>query len=206
MTIKRTLAGVLTLGLLTAAGTTSTYAFSISDIFGASKKAPTAIEGQKSYNESERGQKNKGSKDRKNKSEKGLGAGMGMMGGMMQQDTKMSTEMQALMEEMRTARENGDSAKITELQTKMKAQRTSDQAKHETDMNTAITGGYETWKKYVTDNKLMPGLTDKITAANFATFVELHTAQQKVRELSEKLGVSDGMPGMGGLMMHDRTK
>lgn len=206
--IKKASASVLTLALITTVATPHAAAWSFSDIFGSKK---SNIEQAKETEEAgvgvrkgmmrvdrDGGRRNDdrdfdGMMGGKNMLEKGAA---GMMGGKIMGAAAPSAELQKLMDELKTAREAGDKTKVTELREKIKAQRTADMKARSDALDTAIAGGYETWKAYVTAQKLPTGMLSKITADNFATFAELHATQKKMRALTEKLGIGgpDEMP------------
>jgi uncharacterized protein YhaN len=116
-----------------------------------------------------------------------------MMDKMPGKNIQMSDAMKTLMTELRTAQKAGDSAKVTELRAQVKTQRETDLKAQQSAVDTAIAGGYETWKAFATKQGMPEAMINKITVDNFATFAELHTTQKKAQELEQKLG----FPGMG---------
>jgi|GEM_PF-5340187 len=100
-----------------------------------------------------------------------------------------SEEVQALFDELKTAREAGDEEKVTQLREQIKAEHESEMAEKEAAMEAALAGGYETWKAYATEQGMPEEILEKITADNFSTFVEIHNTRKKLRELEESLGI-----------------
>lgn len=117
---------------------------------------------------------------------------------------ELSSEMQALIDQLRAAHESGDEDSVVAIREQIKTLRESEQAARESAEDAAIASGYESWAAWATEQNLPEEFRAKITADNFETFIELRTAQKKVRELSAELGlVGDGMgmkmrAGMGG--------
>lgn len=101
----------------------------------------------------------------------------------------INAETQALLDELREARQNGDEAKIIELTEQLKTQREIQKAERQTAIDEALAGGYEAWKTYATEQEMPVGLLEKITADNFSTFVELHEMKEKVQALQAELGI-----------------
>jgi len=55
-------------------------------------------------------------------------------------------------------------------------------------------GDYDAWVEAINQIEPTPKIAEKITEENFDTFVELYEAKQRVKELSEELGLEK--PGM----------
>lgn len=210
MTLKRTLITSTLAIALVASAVPAANAWSISDIFSSGHKTAAAnttrVDPLASLTTAEKTSLKTMTQTEREAflKTKGItlparGEGRGMM-----DETKMpamSDTLKALIEDLRTARESGDTANVTALRTKIQTQREADMKAHEAAMDTAIAGGYETWKAFVEKDSAMPKeMMTKVTADNFATFVEMHIAQKKVRELSDKLGLRPMGGGMGGDM------
>ncbi|MFH0820657.1 MAG: hypothetical protein V1908_02675 [Candidatus Peregrinibacteria bacterium] len=103
----------------------------------------------------------------------------------------ISPETQQLLDELRTAREANDSAKVTELRDKIAAQRLIDQDAKAAEYEKALTEGYDAWKAYATQHGFPEKMMQKITPENFASFVELQATQKKMRELEKTLNLFD---------------
>lgn len=124
-----------------------------------------------------------------------------MMGGMLQKQ-ELSDEMKALLEQMKTARESGDTAKAESLLEQMKTLREQELAAKEAALDAAIAGGYTTWKAYATEQGYPTELMEKITAENFASYARLHALKKEARQIEEQLGLQGpGMMGKPGMMM-----
>lgn len=108
------------------------------------------------------------------------------------QGSEISPETKQLFEDLRTARESGDAAKIKEVTDKITAARNAEMAAKEADLEKALAGGYEAWKTYATAQKMPQTEMDKITADNFADFVALDAAKKQVHDLEQKLGLQGG--------------
>lgn len=185
--------------MLLAAMAPAASAFSLSNLFHKNK---TAIEqsgsgsglwgefGKRDYREEKHERKNLGEMGQMMP---GMAPGM-MMGGSLQ----MSAETKKLMDDLRAAREAGDSTKVTALRTQLSTQRETEMKAQQAALDAAIAGGYEAWKAYTTAQKMPTAMIQKITPENFATFAEMHATQKKMQELQQKLGMP--MPGMGGMM------
>jgi len=100
-----------------------------------------------------------------------------------------SPEVQALFEELKTAREAGDEEKVTQLREQLEALHKAEMEQRGAEMEAALSGGYETWKGYATEQGMPEDILEKITADNFSTFVEIHNTRKKLRELEESLGI-----------------
>lgn len=100
-----------------------------------------------------------------------------------------SPEAQALFDELKTAREAGDEEKVTQLREQMKDLHETEMANKEVEMEAALSGGYETWKAYATEQQMPKEILEKVTAENFSTFVEIHNTRKKLRDLEESLGI-----------------
>lgn len=185
MKTKELIIGTLAIGLLATAAVPATQAFGFGKMFGGKD---TVSQGQNEN--SDFGGMHRG----------GMRGGKGgMTGGFEKSSMEVSTEMKSLFDQLRTAQEAKDTAKVTELREKIKTQRDIEMKAKEAAMDTAIAGGYETWKKYMTDQGAPEEMFTKITADNFATFTELHNLKKQEQALEEKLGIGGGM--MGGQHM-----
>lgn len=198
MTLARTLStGVVTAALALTATIPATYAWSVSDLFhwwGTSKTEQQQTIERTGNAMGHRGQeREKGATKR----DDAFAIDRNLMGN----QPLASKEMQALLDELKTAREANDTQKVTELREKIKAQHTADQTAREAALDTAIAGGYEQWKIYATEQKLPSALVKKVTADNFTTYAALVAAQKQVRDLSEQLGIGVGMMGGVGMPM-----
>lgn len=106
-----------------------------------------------------------------------------------------TAEEKALFTELKTARENNDTTKVTGIRTKLDALREAAITKREAALDTAIAGGYDTWKAYVTAQKELPqDILTKITADNFSTFATIHQKEKELRALKKSIGLDGHGP------------
>lgn len=85
-----------------------------------------------------------------------------------------------------------------ELETK-RAEMEADRETRRAAMQTAIAGGYESWKAQVTEEFGADApILETITASNFERYKEGHNLMEQGRTIMEELGVEGKGMGMGG--------
>ncbi|MGE3279249.1 MAG: hypothetical protein AB7J40_05740 [Candidatus Altimarinota bacterium] len=119
---------------------------------------------------------------------------------MKMKQAQASPEVQALIEDLKAAREDGDEERVTQLREQLEVLHKAEMEQKEAAMEAALTGGYDTWKAHATEQGVPEEILEKVTAENFATFVEIHNTRKKLRELEESLGIK-GFEGPHVFMM-----